>query len=153
MQRAPGDTEPIVIATDGSEGAEAAVAAGARVARTLGTRAAMVYVRPSLGPLGDPYYQEKLSEQMAHARAALDRAQELVAEEGVEADEEILEGSAADRVVELARDRNAPVIVVGSRGLGAVAGALLGSVSSAIIHRADRPVLVVPRPSGGTDSR
>ena len=153
MQRGPGDTEPIVIATDGSEGAEAAVAAGARVARTLGTRATLVYVRPSLGPLGDPYYQEKLSEQMAHARAALDRAQELVAEEGVEADEEILEGSAADRVVELARDRNAPVIVVGSRGLGAVAGALLGSVSSAIIHRADRPVLVVPRPSGGTDSR
>jgi nucleotide-binding universal stress UspA family protein len=143
----------IVIATDGSEGAEAAVAAGARVARTLGTSASLVYVRPSLGPLGDPYYQEKLSEQMAHARAALDRAQELVAQEGVEADEEILEGSAGDRVVELARDRNASLIVVGSRGLGAVAGALLGSVSSAIIHRADRPVLVVPRPSAGTDSR
>jgi nucleotide-binding universal stress UspA family protein len=153
MPRAPGDAEPIVIATDGSEGAEAAAVAGARVARTLGSRAVLVYVRPSLGPLGDPYYQEKLSEQMAHARAALDRAQGLVAQEEVEAEEEILEGSAADRVVELARDRNAPVIVVGSRGLGAVAGALLGSVSSAIIHRADRPVLVVPRPAAGTDSR
>jgi nucleotide-binding universal stress UspA family protein len=103
-------------------------------------------VRPSLGPLGDPYYQEKLSEQMGHARAALDRANELLAQEGVDAEEEILEGNAADRVVELARARNAPLIVVGSRGLGAVAGALLGSVSSAIIHRADRPVLVVPTP-------
>jgi nucleotide-binding universal stress UspA family protein len=106
-----------------------------------------VYVRPSLGALGDPYYQEKLSEQMAQARGALDRAHEVVALQEVEAEEEILEGSAADRVVELARDRNAPLIVVGSRGLGAVAGALLGSVSSAIIHRADRPVLVVPTPS------
>jgi nucleotide-binding universal stress UspA family protein len=122
------------------------VIAGARVARTLGTRAVLVYVRPSLGPLGDPYYQEKLTEQMGHARAALERAHELLAQEGVDADEEILEGSAADRVVELARARNAPLIVVGSRGLGAVAGALLGSVSSAIIHRADRPVLVVPSP-------
>jgi nucleotide-binding universal stress UspA family protein len=46
-----------------------------------------------------------------------------VIQEGVDAQEEILEGSAADRVVELARDRNAPLIVVGSRGLGAVAGA------------------------------
>jgi nucleotide-binding universal stress UspA family protein len=153
MRRANGDREPIVIATDGSEGADEAVVAGARVARTLGTTAILVYVRPTLGALGDPYYQEKLSEQMAHARAAVGRARELVVQEGVDAEEEILEGSAADRVVELARDRNAPLIVVGSRGLGAVAGALLGSVSSAIIHRADRPVLVVPRPSAATDSR
>ena len=146
MEQAAGDREPVVVATDGSQGAEAAVAAGARVASTLGTRAVLVYVRPSLGPLGDPYYQEKLTEQMGHARAALERAHELLTQEGVDADEEILEGSAADRVVELARARNAPLIVVGSRGLGAVAGALLGSVSSAIIHRADRPVLVVPTP-------
>jgi nucleotide-binding universal stress UspA family protein len=146
MERASSDRAPVVIATDGSQGAEAAVAAGARVASTLGTRAVLVYVRPSLGPLGDPYYQEKLTEQMGHARAALERAHELLGQEGVDADEEILEGSAADRVVELARSRDAPLIVVGSRGLGAVAGALLGSVSSAIIHRADRPVLVVPTP-------
>ena len=66
---------------------------------------------------------------------------------------QILEGNAADRVVQFARDRNAPLIVVGSRGLGAVAGAVLGSVSTAIIHRADRPVLVVPTPSAETDSR
>jgi nucleotide-binding universal stress UspA family protein len=153
MQHAHGDREPIVIATDGSEGADEAVVAGARVARTLGTTAILVYVRPSLGALGVPYYQEKLSEQMAQARVALDRARELIVQEGVDAQEEILEGSAADRVVELARDRNAPLIVVGSRGLGAVAGALLGSVSSAIIHRSDRPVLVVPRPRAATDFR
>jgi nucleotide-binding universal stress UspA family protein len=119
MEGAAGDREPVVVATDGSQGAEAAVAAGARVARTLGTTAVLVYVRPSLGPLGDPYYQEKLSEQMAHARAAIERASELLAQEGVDAEEEILEGS----------------------------------VSSAIIHRADRPVLVVPRPDGTNESR
>jgi nucleotide-binding universal stress UspA family protein len=85
---------------------------------------------------------------MAYARAAIDRAQTLVSQEGCEADAEILEGNARDRVVELAQARNAPMIVVGSRGLGAVTGALLGSVSSAIIHRADRPVLVVPTATG-----
>ncbi len=146
MEQASSDREPVVIATDGSQGAEAAVSAGARVARTLGTKAVLVYVRPSIGPLGEPYYQEKLTEQMAYARAALDRAQTLVHQQGCEADVEILEGNPAEQIVELARARNAPLIVVGSRGLGAVAGALLGSVSSAIIHRADRPVLVVPTP-------
>jgi nucleotide-binding universal stress UspA family protein len=138
--------EPVIIATDGSEPAEQAASAGARVARTLGTTAVLVYVRPSIGPLGEPFYQEKLTEQMAFAQAALDRAQTLVRQEGCEADEEILEGNPGEQIVEIARARNAPLIVVGSRGLGAVAGALLGSVSSAIIHRADRPVLVVPKP-------
>jgi nucleotide-binding universal stress UspA family protein len=142
-------TEPVIIATDGSEPAEQAVAAGARVARTLRTKVVLVYVRPSLGPLGEPYHQEKLRNQMAYARVALDRAQALLGREGIEADEEILEGSAAERVVEFARARNAPLIVVGSRGHGAIAGALLGSVSSAIIHRADRPVLVVPGATTG----
>ena len=135
---------PVVIATDGSTSAEQAVVAGARVARTLGTNVVLVYVRPAIGTLGEPYYQEKLSEQMAYARAALDGAEALVREAGCDVDAEILEGNPADQVVELARARNAPLIVVGSRGLGAVSGALLGSVSSAIIHRTDRPVLVVP---------
>jgi nucleotide-binding universal stress UspA family protein len=147
MAQAGRAAEPVIIATDGSESAEQAAAAGARVARTLGTKAVLVYVRPAIGPLGEPYYQEKLSEQMAYARAALDRAETLIRQGGCEADAEILEGNPPDQIVELAQSRNAPLIVVGSRGLGAVAGALLGSVSSAIIHRADRPVLVVPKPT------
>ena len=39
---------PVIIATDGSESAEQAVVAGARVARTLATKAVLVYVRPSI---------------------------------------------------------------------------------------------------------
>jgi nucleotide-binding universal stress UspA family protein len=138
--------DPVVIATDGSEAAERAVVAGARLASALGAEAVLVYVRPSIGPLGEPFYQEKLSEQMAYARFVLDRAQTLAREEGCDVDVEVLEGAPAEQIVELGRAREALSIVVGSRGLGAVAGALLGSVSSAIIHRAERPVLVVPRP-------
>ena len=138
----------VVIATDGSESAAQAVVAGARLAHALGTTAVLVYVRPAIGQLGEPFYQEKLSEQLEYARAVLDRAQALARGEGCEADAEILEGAAPDQIVELARARDAELIVVGSRGLGAVAGALLGSVSSAIIHRADRPVLVVPSAAG-----
>jgi nucleotide-binding universal stress UspA family protein len=85
---------------------------------------------------------------MAQARSALDRARRRAEEKGVGAQEEILEGNAAEQIVEIARARDAAMIVVGSRGLGAIAGALLGSVSSAVIHRADRPVLVVPSQRG-----
>lgn len=141
---AQNDAQPVVIATDGSESADHAIVAGAGITRPLGTKVVLVYVRPSIGALGEPYYQEKLSEQMEYARAALERGEALVKQEGCEAEAEVLEGNPAEQIVELARVRNASLIVVGSRGLGAVTGALLGSVSSAIIHRADRPVLVVP---------
>jgi nucleotide-binding universal stress UspA family protein len=134
----------LVVATDGSESAELAVTEAVKVARALGGRVIFVYVRSALGALGAPFYQEKLSEQMTHARAALDRARALSDDYGVEADEEILEGNAAEHIVELARARDAALIVMGSRGHGAVTGALLGSVSSGVLHRADRPVLVVP---------
>jgi nucleotide-binding universal stress UspA family protein len=68
----------------------------------------------------------------------------------VESESEILEGDPAEQILQLARLRGAALIVVGSRGLGAVPGALLGSVSSAVVHGADRPVLVVkPRARSG----
>jgi len=40
----------------------------------------------------------------------------------------------------------ASAIVIGSRGLGALKSVFLGSVSQAVLHRATRPVIVVPSP-------
>ena len=54
----------------------------------------------------------------------------------------MLEGSAANRLAELARERRADEIVVGSRGRGRFTAAL-GSVSHALVQQADRPVVVV----------
>jgi hypothetical protein len=45
-----------------------------------------------------------------------------------------------------------PLIVVGSDGRGAIGRALLGSVSTRLVHTASRPVLVV-RPAAPADAR
>jgi nucleotide-binding universal stress UspA family protein len=50
-------------------------------------------------------------------------------------------------IVELADRRDAAAIVIGSRGLTGVRSMLLGSVSNAVVHHADRPTLVIHRPS------
>lgn len=119
----------IVIATDGSAGAGEALETGLSLARESGAVATLVYVR-------------SLSSELAQARAVLSEAAVLAEQAGVEFETEILEGNPAGRVAEIARLRDADLIVVGSRGRGAFAGALLGSVSVELVHRADRPVLV-----------
>ena len=133
----------IVIGTDGSPGAQAAVSEGLELARLLGADVTFVAVRHGISILGDPYYQRKLTEQLAHARAAVDDALAVAAEEGVKAEYEICEGDAADEIIRTARYHEAGLIVVGSRGLGAFAGALLGSVSQKLVQHSPIPVVVV----------
>ena len=136
----------IVIACDGSEAGREALEQGLELARASGAVATLVHVRHAPLPIvGDPFYERGLSRQLGHGRDVLDEARALAADIGVAAETELLEGDPAERIVELARLRAADLVVVGCRDRGPIAEALLGSVSRAILHRADRPVLVARR--------
>jgi nucleotide-binding universal stress UspA family protein len=54
-------------------------------------------------------------------------------------------GKAAAEIVELAEELGAGLVVVGSRGLGGIRRALMGSVSDSVVRHAHCPVLVVRR--------
>jgi nucleotide-binding universal stress UspA family protein len=134
----------ILIATDGSPAGREAVEHGLSLATTTGADATLVYVRkPALPIVGDACYQRVLSATLGRARQVVEDAAARARALGVEVEREILEGDAAEQIVQLARLRDADVIVVGSRALGSETGMLLGSVSRAVVHAADRPVLVV----------
>jgi nucleotide-binding universal stress UspA family protein len=59
----------------------------------------------------------------------------------------IVDSPPADALLAVADTHDADLIVVGSRGLGAVHTAIFGSVSKALVTRSHRPVLVVKSPS------
>ena len=73
---------------------------------------------------------------------------ELQRDDGLGPDVELdlLEGPPAEAVARAASARDADEIIVGSRGLGRFRGAL-GSFSQALLHEADRPIVVVPQPT------
>jgi nucleotide-binding universal stress UspA family protein len=141
------DMKRIVIATDGSADAKRAVHEGVELAQALDAEVTFVSVRnPPNAMWGAPVYQAELETATQTARKAIDKAVAVAEDAGVDADFEILDGPAADSIEVVAENRDADLIVVGSRGRGAVRGALFGSVSKALVTGLQRPVLVVKPP-------
>jgi nucleotide-binding universal stress UspA family protein len=132
------DARPIVAAVDGSAASHTAVAQAVAFAAVLDAPILFVYVRRGLpGFVGAPFYQRRLTDQMARARRALDDALLVADAAGVSAGGEILEGSPRRRISEFAHERGARAIVVGSRERR-----LRRSVSKAIARTAGRPVII-----------
>jgi nucleotide-binding universal stress UspA family protein len=138
----------ILIATDGSPAALQAVELGLELAAEYAAQATFVHVAPAAdvlpvagfalaGPVSVPH---EVDEDDRHA---LDEALALAEERGVPALTKLLVGNAASQIVAYADEIDADLIVVGSRGLGAIEGALLGSISRKVLHDAKRPVLIV----------
>jgi nucleotide-binding universal stress UspA family protein len=138
----------LLIGIDGSDASRVAIEEGTKLARELDAAILFLYVKPwPPALLGEPYYQRRISREGAFAEQAVERATDAAAAADVQADWEILEGHPAAEIARTAIARDADLIVVGSRGLGAVKGAVLGSVSNAVVQEADRPVLVARLPA------
>lgn len=91
---------------------------------------------------------ELMEARAAHEHLAKDSAEQLRLA-GVLAQAELRSGDAATEIVAAAESWNADLIVVGSRGRGAVARALLGSVARSVLQSAKCSVLVIRRGTSG----
>ncbi len=98
--------------------------------------------------LDDASWQEFEDTSQGEALATAQGAAKGLADAGLTADAEVArargEAGTVAGVLEAAEAWDADVIATGTRGRGGLKRVLLGSTSTALLHRADRPVLVVP---------
>jgi nucleotide-binding universal stress UspA family protein len=136
----------ILIATDGSPSAEEAVDIGLELASEHDASVGIVHVAPALDIA--PWAAFSMAAGMPHVvsdedRVALDEAVATAEERGIPVTGEVLQGVPVDKIIAAAEAHDADLIVLGSRGHGAVARAVLGSVSMGVLQRTHRPVLIV----------
>jgi nucleotide-binding universal stress UspA family protein len=93
--------------------------------------------------LGEPNLSKAIAARMQEADDILQSASEAVGEIPGEIHTETLEGLPAEAILDVAKNRDVDLIVMGSRGLGRLAGALLGSQSQKVVQHAPCPVLIV----------
>ena len=139
----------IVVGTDGSATAERAVAHAAAMAVGDGARVVIVTAfQPSGGDriAGAETVPDDLRYALSDRVLAEERAERgrVIAKDGGVAKVVIqaIEGDPASVLLEAAKDFDADLIVVGSRGLTSAAHFILGSVASSVSHHAPCDVLV-----------
>lgn len=141
----------IVVGVDGSPSSTVAAEWAARDAEMRNVPLMLVHVVPPIVASAEGWTEIALPAdyarlQEAHARQVVEQAHE-VAVEGVSPNRaphvtsEVLYGPVVPALVDLSK--HADMVVVGCRGQGGVARALLGSVSSGVVHHAKCPVAVV----------
>jgi nucleotide-binding universal stress UspA family protein len=130
----------VLLATDGSAEAELAERAAADLARRTGAELYLVHAWQYVPhPVVVDY-----EEYETQARQTLEDAGRRIEESGVGvAGKRLLSGPPVDEILDAAEEAEARLVVVGSRGLGALRGLLLGSVSAGVVHHSRVPVLVV----------
>jgi nucleotide-binding universal stress UspA family protein len=142
-------TRSIVCGVDGSNDAQAAVRVAAALADDLDARLVLAHVVqaapvprvPAGGIVALPLVDA--AELVAAGETLVERT---IADERLEgAEQRVSMGYPSERLADLADEEDALLVVVGSRGRGALKSALLGSVSTELIGLSRRPVLVVPR--------
>ncbi len=134
----------VIWATDGSDTADRALPYAKALAAGAGGRLVAIHSKEVFVARGAVYpVLADENELETKIRGQIDQANK----DGLDASFTLVSGAAshaAHMIADAARDADADVIVVGTRGHAPIAGLLLGSVTQRLLHIAPCPVLVVP---------
>jgi nucleotide-binding universal stress UspA family protein len=139
----------ILVPTDFSEPAEAALRWAVTVAREFDSRVHLLHVvpEPFVYPWGTELSTLPLGPILAQAQeAASTRLVQIAAATGLPADRiatRVAVGTPVDQVLTAVRDEHIDLVIMGTHGRGPVSHLLLGSVAERVVRRSEVPVLTV----------
>jgi nucleotide-binding universal stress UspA family protein len=140
----------ILLASDGSKEARLTAQAAAELSKDTGSEVHIAYVLPSPRELrGHNLYSKEvmrsvLEQAEGEARSFLEeQAKQVGASGGKVAETHPETGDPDKEIVRLSEELGVGTIVIGSRGLGGLRRALMGSVSESVVRHAHCPVFVV----------
>ncbi len=140
----------MLLATDGSEEGKLATQTATELSKKTESEVHVVYVLPTPAQLiGHHLYSDEIRETLIggaerEAEAFLkERADRIEADGGKVVETHLRSGNPDKEILRLAETLDVGLIVIGSRGLGAVSRALMGNVSDSVVRHAHCPVFVV----------
>jgi nucleotide-binding universal stress UspA family protein len=134
----------ILIAVDGSVHSDKALDYARGMAEGFGARLMVLHAYPQTSDLlGYKDFERLMSRRKAAGQEIIDAARDRLGDIDAAVDENLLEGPEADAILAAVQTHGVDLIVMGTRGRGAIEGMLFGSVSRKVTHLATCPVLLI----------
>ena len=134
----------IILGVDGSEAGWRALKYARNVAEKYDAKLIIVHAYPRTSDLHDcDGYDNLLFERKSRGQKIIETGRKLIGASSITVEEDLLEGPAAEAILSVVQVRHADLVVIGSRGMGAIKGMIFGSVATKVSHHADCPVMIV----------
>jgi nucleotide-binding universal stress UspA family protein len=133
----------ILVCYDGSKYSDAALRQACDLAKRYDSTLTVIHVLEKTKKTDLLAGNEYTQILRKYAKSALEQAQKVAKEQGFEPKIVTREGNVANEIIKYSKSDKTDLIVVGSKGLGAVLQFLLGSVSAKIADRSLCSVLIV----------
>ena len=139
-----GGPRRILVGFDGARPSDRAVRLALVWAQGIGADVFVVHASEPPHAIAEPRTDEARGAEASGMALALADVRRFAEELGVRLTVWVREGAPARILIDSTNETDADLVVVGARGLRGAPRAPLGSVSSELLARAGRPVLVVP---------
>ena len=134
----------ILLAVDGSSHSDLAVDYAGKLAAAFDATLLIVHAYAQTSDLlGYDDIEKRVAARKTAGQGVIDRARQRLADSSLTITEDLLEGPEAEAILAAATAQKVDLVVMGTRGLGAIKGMLFGSVSHKVAQHVHCPVMLI----------